>query len=57
MKCMYSRFHSMCVRNLYLITIAEGMGTEESPIHETTYVGQKNEDGNIEIIGELYENN
>ena len=49
----YTRLHDITKLKVYIITVAEGEGTENNPIHEVRYVARdiKNK---IEIIGELY---
>lgn len=51
----YPRLHGMRSVQVMIITVAEGKGTHDNPIHEVHYVAEHLADGGYEIIGELYE--
>lgn len=53
----YPRFHQMICSEVFLITIAEGDGSKDNPVHEVTYVAKRRgDDGDgFEVIGELYD--
>lgn len=50
----YPRLHHMRSAQVLIISVAEGNGTYDDPIHEVEYVAEHLDDGGYKIIGELY---
>lgn len=50
----YPRLYGMRSAQVLIITVAEGDGTHDDPIHEVEYIAEHLDDGSYKIIGELY---
>ena len=51
----YPSLHDIEKCMVLLITVCEGKGTPDDPAREVTYVCRPDDNGEYEMIGELYE--
>lgn len=53
----YPRLHCIeAIKEVLVITVVEGDGLPNDPMHEVHYIAEPKDDGGYIIIGELYNN-